>query len=698
MDSEQLNIENLLAYFNSEKGLASLIDGYRRRDQQLRLAEAVMQALENKEFLLAEVGTGVGKTFAYLIPALLWSAYTGERVVVATRTKALQQQVVKKDIPALHRMLELDFRWAEAKGRENYLCWNKYISIITGRKSLDSEESEFVTAILTWAENTGTGDRSELNISSRLVKHWDLLASQRHTCLRDTCSYREKCFRTKMLKRLEQAQIIVANHALLLSDLMIDNQILPEYKVLVIDEAHNFDREAFDKCSCAFAWYEVLETLGQLCSSPSRKEAGLLQRLKGNYPEMTGELDETIIYSDRLRDFTLRFFALLNRLNKAGPNQNHALVLDSQLLEGREFEHLHEAYREWQDLAQLLLSLMRELRGLVAGQNEEIEMNGLVSRLQIQAEAAFYIMEENLGRIDFLHWVEFEDRQAISLAASPVGMSELLYQRLFSKLESVILVSATMTVNRSFSYPIERLGLEPIGDEERLLTVLEDSPFPYEKQACLLVLSDMPPPESRDFAALAARAVLDAAEAAQGATMVLFTSRQQLSDVSLMIRPLLERQGFNLLVQNEDGDFSTLLTRFTTSGKSVLMGLDMFWEGIDLPGELLRCLVIVRLPFRPPNEPYSSACIRDCLLKSRNAFQHFSLPDATVRFKQGVGRLIRSEEDRGIVVVLDPRLITKGYGRVFLTSIPIPKHLAVSREELPGRIREWFASGVVQKP
>lgn len=689
MRIEEYQTQPILQFFQSDDGLASVIDGYKLREQQLRMAEAAIDAFANQEFLLAEVGTGVGKTYAYLIPAILWAGYSGEKVVVATRTKALQEQVAEKDLPAVQKILPFDFAWVQAKGRENLLCWDRYIGVLGGRRTLSQEESEFITAILNWAESTESGDRKELNLPSRLIRHWDLVNAQRRLCRRERCSFREKCFRIKMLKALEQADIIVANHALLLSDLMIDNQILPEYQCLVIDEAHNFDREAFDKCSTVFSWYDTLDLIGFLSSATGKKDA-LLPRIKNAFPETEPKIADAVRICDRLRELSYRFFQRLGALKGRDKNTSHAQVLETRLLESPEFADVYLAYRDWQDQAQLLLGSLQELRGALPGREEELELANTLIALQSVSDAAFNIMEEYLNREAYLHWIEYQDEQAVSLYASQVGMSELLYRRLFDRMATVLMVSATLAVRQSFAYSIERFGLEPIAAQDRLHTLLEYSPFAYERQACLMVIEDMPDPESREFTAAAAAAVLSAVEAAGGATMVLFTSRQQLADLSEMVRPILEKKGYLLLVQNEDGDFNTLISRFRTSDKSVLMGLDTFWEGIDLKGDLLRCLVIVKLPFRPPNEPYSSACIKDCLYKGKNSFHHFSLPDAIVRFKQGVGRLIRSERDHGAVVVLDHRLLSKPYGRSFTGSIPLGNIRSLSCTQLFPALKEWL--------
>ncbi|HWP97525.1 MAG TPA: helicase C-terminal domain-containing protein [Syntrophomonadaceae bacterium] len=690
MDIEQYGPEKIQEYFGSESGLAAFVDGYRVRQEQLHMAQAVMSALINSEFLLTEVGTGVGKSFGYLIPAVLWTLQSGERVVVATRTKALQKQLIEKDLPDLQRLFKTSLVWAEAKGRENYLCWNKYIGILAGRRSLSDEETDFLGAVLSWAENTKSGDRNELSLNSRLARHWSIIGADRQTCQRDLCSFREKCFRLKMLRSLEKASLIVTNHALLLSDRLVNNQILPEYRYLVIDEAHNLDREAFDKFSIRFSHAEMADALNILTTNKGRRENGYLQHIKGYYPNLTEEVNQAVQHVQGAREMTDHFFSQLAKLGSKGANQGYALVLDDRMQESQAFLQMEEQHREWQDQIHLLITHLGELRKQLGGQPEEAEIAGLISIFQGASDNAFRIMEEDRLRSDSLLWIDYHEGRPSSISTATVGTNEMLHNRLFEQMESVVLVSATLTVNGSFEYMIGRLGLEPVEEQQRLNTLLEDSPFPYQKQACLLALSDMPEPESREFSEQVAAALQIILEVMQGRTMVLFTSRQQLVDVSEMLRPVVERQGITLLVQNEDGDFSTLLNRFIELDHTVLMGLDTFWEGIDLRGDLLECLVLVKLPFRPPSEPFSSACMRHCSLKKLNGFQNFTLPDAAVRFKQGSGRLIRSEKDRGVLVVLDPRLWRKQYGKVFTGSIPIKNRLMVKKADLAEQIRNWL--------
>lgn len=249
-----INWENdLPSYFMENSKIKQIIPGYVYREEQVSLSSNIAKAFREAEFLIAEAGTGIGKSYAYLIPAILWSVYEKDKVVVATKTKALQQQIIEKDLPALMEVLGLEFTYAEAKGQENFLCWNKYDQIIAGKIRLEKEEIELVEKVMLWAEQTLTGDRKEIMLENRLLKNWGILSADRQNCRKDACPHQEKCFRLKMIKKLSKADLIITNHSFLLSDIMLENKILPEYEYLIIDEAHSFDREAFDKLSVSFS-------------------------------------------------------------------------------------------------------------------------------------------------------------------------------------------------------------------------------------------------------------------------------------------------------------------------------------------------------------------------------------------------------------------------------------------------------------
>ncbi len=668
------------AYFQPGGPMEKHIAGYRHRDEQVKMAAAVADALTNSEFLVAEVGTGVGKSFAYLLPAILWAKETGEKVVVSTRTRALQEQLTEHDLPDLKAVLGEGFNAVEAKGRENYLCWNQYMSILAGRQVLDNRQQDFITRVLSWAENTEIGDRKELALPGEMMRHWGLLAASRRTCANNLCRYRDKCFRLKMLKRLEKADLIVVNHSLLLSDLMVDNSILPEYHYLIIDEAHTFERESFDKLSAVFSREECREVLKVLYSRERTHERGYVQYLKGRYPNLMPGLNElsTMVY--RCTELLEACFAAI----KPGQAQEeHARVLTHQDFHSEWFNQLVENYSSWQQATNLIIHRLSELKSELAGMDEEMEINAVVQSLREVSEGAFMVMEESVDHPDQIFWIDYHMGQPSALSASSIRIGELLHRRLFSKLESLVMVSATLTIEDSFSYFIEKNGLNCLDDHDRVQTLLQYSPFDYDRQALLLSVADMPDPASPGFSSAVAGTLKDILTVTQGRTMVLFTSRRELREASRALREWAEKEHLCLLVQGEDGEFKRLMELFVQAPNTVLMGLETFWEGVDLKGDVLKTLVMVRLPFRAPGDPFCSAGDRYFKLQRRSSFEGFMLPDAAVRFKQGAGRLIRSESDRGLLIVLDARLQKRSYGRVFKNSIPIKKVVHLKKADLP---------------
>lgn len=672
--------DKIAAYFAPGGRMEQNIKNYRYRDEQVKMARAVADAFYDQEFLVAEVGTGVGKSFAYLIPALLWSIDRGEKVVVSTRTRALQQQLVGNDIPALEAVVKESYRCVEAKGRENYLCWNQYMRIMAGKRSLDEGELAFFEAVLPWAETTDSGDRKELKLPGQLMKHWGLVAANRRSCARELCPYRAKCFRLKMLKRLEKADLIVANHALLLSDLQVDNSILPEYHYLIIDEAHTFERESFDRLSATFSYDECREMLYVLYSREAKYERGYLQHLKSRYPAQTANISELTEMVKRCQGFLEACFAAVKPPNT---QDDRARVFEYEDFESDWFAEAVQNYVAWQDSVNLLIHRLAQLKTeLVAEEDEEMELAGLIQTIREGSENAFMVMDEGVARTDTICWIQYGNGKPSSLSSSSILIGELLHRKLYSKLKSLIMVSATLTIEDSFDYFIEKVGLNHLNDSERVKTLLEHSPFDYDSQALLLSIADMPDPTAPGFGAAVSVALKDILMATKGRTMVLFTSRKELQRASQDLREWSAAQDLCLLVQDEDGEFKNLIESFVKTPNTVLMGLETFWEGIDLKGRVLQTLVMVRLPFRSPAEPFCSAGDRYYRLQNRSSFKSFMLPDAAVRFKQGAGRLIRSENDYGLFIVLDARLESRPYGRVFKNSIPIKKVLSIKRAEL----------------
>lgn len=684
-----IDIQKVTEILGPDGEMERFMPGFRFRAEQLRIAEAVCRNFENDEFLIAEAGTGVGKTFAYLVPAFLFAAASCEKVVISTRTKALQQQIIDRDIPQLVQVLKIPIKVAEAKGRENFLCWNKYINILAGKKHLDSNEIKFIEGILKWAEATKSGDRKELNLSSELMRYWPIVSADRYTCLKEQCRYHDKCFRIKMIRNLEKADIIISNHALLLSDTLLDNSILPEYKYLIIDEAHALAKESFDKMALRFSENNIEDYLKKLYYRDGFIQKGYLFYVRSNYPQFKEHINEIQQLIERELKLVQDFFAQLNFIKKKSEKTSNNLTLDENDLESGSMQNAMEIYWEWHSNNQLLLM---KLKALSEELDDEIflEINSIILLLQESEEAAFKILEENFAKQETINWLEYDGDQVNSIASADINVGERLYQNLYCKLKSLVMISATLTIEDSFDDFIKRNGLSYLAEEERLTTLIEYSPFNYNTQAAMFIIEDMPEPTHKDFGLSVLNLLGDILSCINGNTMILFTSRQQLLAASSYLRPLSSALGLELIVQYEDGEFANLINKFKTKSNSVLMGVETFWEGVDFKGNLLNLLIIVKLPFRSPTEPYCHAWEKYYRLKGMNSFKHFMLPDAAVRFKQGAGRLIRSETDRGAVIVLDVRLITKKYGQIFCHSIPFGNINKVKKQEIKDCIYPWI--------
>lgn len=663
--------------------------GFTFRQEQLKIALGIGSAFNEEAFMVAEAGTGVGKTFAYLIPAVLWARQNQQKVVVSTRTKALQQQIIEHDLPNLVEIMDGQIKFAEARGRENYLCWNKYLLILAGKKRLTEPEQDFIQAVLYWAESTRTGDRQELTLSGEQMKSWPILAADRNSCLKDKCRYHDKCFRLKMIRNLDKADIVVVNHALLLSDTMVDNSILPTYENLIIDEAHTFIKESFDSLSFHFGLYETHLNLGILHEKVNKGSRGYLLHLKARYPHLSALITEASHFTDRAVALTGEFFQQLSKTAVYGDQYNYHHVITLRDQEQKAFMQAIDSYVDWQYNINLVLERLHSIEKKLTGE-EEPEIAAVINSLQEISDASYLIMEEHLTRDDGICWIEYERGKAVAICSSPIYTGDTLNERLYARLKTLVMVSATMTVDNSFENFISRSGLKPFQQQGRLHTLLENSPFDYNKQAALYIAKDMPDPGHHLFNRQLAQVLKEILVPVGGKTMVLFTARKQMEEIAEILRPYLEDNKLKLLVQNQDGEFGALMDSFTKDERTILMGLETFWEGIDLKGDLLKCLVIVKLPFRSPSDPYCTAWDKYYQLQRKSGFQYFMLPDAAIRLKQGVGRLIRSEQDRGAVVILDPRLLNKKYGQVLCNSLPIKNITAVPACDLPGHIKTWL--------
>lgn len=682
---------------------------YEYRPQQLQMLAAVSRSFNRGEHLLVEAGTGTGKSLGYLIPAIFWSVQNGEKVVVSTHTLNLQEQLWEKDLPALREVLDLDFRAALAKGRGNYLCLRRFEEARKEVHLLEPEERIFHSRLLTWLSRTQTGDRAELNLYGTAEEYWWKVRAESDSCPGSKCRWhRDACFVQRARRNALAADIVIANHSLLLTDLRTDNQVLPAYQHLVIDEAHHLEDVAMNHLGREVNQRELERILTALHrGARGRGSPGLLSRLLRQGIGVGGALENATTVAYEALQATGQLFTLLSGLVAEDTSREEEDL-------GRVTVRLRPSHRRgrlWSAVEGAggnLFSRLRNLAGILSQGEKELmdsnheipEVDSLLLDLQrfagnlsTAAEDLDFILRG--GDEHHVCWMELPRGEGGSgcLRATPVTVAESLRQMLFAPLYNVVLTSATLSVGDSFEHMVEKLGITD--SRGRPSTLALESPFDFSRQALLCLPDDLPNPREvpeEVFAASAAEFIGQLATMLGGRTLVLFTSHRLLRGVYNRLRPALEEAGLCTLAQGIDGSRSRLVEEFRDKGGSVLLGSSSFWEGVDIPGEGLSCVVIVRLPFLPPGLPVVEARMEFLERQGLSSFYHLSLPEAVLRFRQGFGRLIRRSGDRGAVVVLDQRLTSPRYkyGEIFIRSLPSPAIFRGPSGKVLARIKEWL--------
>lgn len=639
--------------------IARRLPGYELRPQQLEMARAVHAAFQNREHLLVEAGTGVGKSFAYLVPAILASTAEGDRrrVIISTHTINLQEQLVNKDIPFLQSVLPIEFTAVLAKGRSNYVSLRRLHVAHESKKELfrTPQELEQLEQLYRWASETTDGSLSDLSFTP-LPQVWSEVRSESDNCMGSSCPFYDECFYYRARRRLVNANIIVANHALFFVDLGLRQTgaaVLPSYDSVVLDEAHTVEEVASRHFGSEISSGQFDYNLRRLYNP--RGDKGLLKLLPRQETEILKSAVKQAL--SKLDGFLVQLEQWLEKNAEQSGRVRQPPRIATDLPE---------------ELVRLAVAVRQALRNSETRlpKEKEQELEATADRLVALADGLRAWL--NQTEVDHVYWVETESKARslrIKLCSAPIDTGPTLRTLLFDEVDSAILTSATLCVGKgNFDFIKSRLGLS---DHPRCRELQLGSPFRYDEQVTLYIVEDMPEPNDRErYEPALARALRVYLKRTQGHALVLFTSYQTMQSVARQLRRWLKNQGLRLLVQGENMPRWKLLETFKSTPNAVLFGTESFWQGIDVPGPALQNVIITRLPFRVPDHPLIQARIEHILELGGNPFLEYQVPEAILRFKQGFGRLIRTKTDRGIIVILDSRVLTRSYGRLFLDSLP----------------------------
>ncbi len=703
-----LDADEIAAVLDSHGKLSHIMPEFEARLSQVEMAHDVTEIISDGGILVAEAGTGVGKSFAYLIPALAWAIGNSEPVVISTATINLQQQIYKKDFPIVSSLFKKPAKAVVVKGRGNYLCKRRLYAAIE-EDALFSDSSMKLREILEWDNGGGSGDKSDLALPDD-DPIWSRVCSESDYCLSLHCPYHDKCHVIHIRLEAASAQLIIANHHVLLADLEakriregIINTVLPSYQALVIDEAHALEASATSLFSETFSKRSIQRLLLRLSRHKKRIQVGILASLS-----KLPDIPSMLIDAARLQlENTESSADAFNAVAATCFLENESSVLVKNL-SGLNRTMFLSALQNLEKEIALLVTRLGEISEAIAQELEDeesvIELRITLRSLEEMAAllAQFIKPESEPGSIFWLQVDKKNPKDPIVIcSATPLDVAPILSERLFEKIRSCICTSATLTINGSFQWWRSRVGLLERGISEtrlleagqsksnrdlknrlsgqtlernsiqnpRILQKNYPSPFPYSKNAMLAIDTEATPPDSPEFQAYLNTAVAKLLKASRGRALVLFTSHKALRDTYNAVSPLLEQEGVLALRQGQKDRYSLLRT-FVNDISSVLFATESFWEGVDAPGETLSLVIITRLPFRVPTDPIQSSRAAAIDARGGNSFAEMSIPEAVILFKQGFGRLIRHSQDRGVVAVLDVRILKKAYGSLFISSLP----------------------------
>jgi ATP-dependent DNA helicase DinG len=694
---EYLDPDRLAAALESGGAIARRLGRFEPRESQLDLLRLAARAFNEDLIIAAEAGTGVGKSFAYLVPAMAWAAANRERVIVSTATINLQQQLYEKDIPLVLQAMRRKVKAVLIKGRSNYLCLRR-LNDALAEPDLFADDAEALSRLAAWSETTPNGSKSDLPfLPDEAV--WSRVCSEADLCLGMRCPHRDACFFLKLKREAADAGVIVVNHHLLFADLAARRSgagyeatvVLPPYARVILDESHTVEEAATAYFSDELGRFGILRQAARLYRRRGARTGGLIWRL-ATLADEVGAPAAVAEAVDAVKDS-------LDKVDAAGLKLTESdnavrLIPDAKEARSRDLLPALEALRlTLMAVIQTVRALLDKLKDTASDDAAYFEAKAVIRRMEAAASVCsrFLDFDAQDGEI---YWLERQRGQRnepwIRLCITPLFVDAVLREALFEPSRTVICTSATLTVADSFQFWLAKTGLAGLA-ERGVLAERFPSPFPYRSAVLLACPNDCPAPDEEGYADFVNDAVPRLIQIVGGSALVLFTAYEALRSAYAQAKPILEAVGIKCLKQGDD-DRTRLLNAFRADVSSVLFATDSFWEGVDAPGETLRLVLICRLPFRSPGDPVPSARREALAKRGGNPFMELTVPDAVMKFKQGFGRLMRRTSDYGAVVVLDSRVLKKRYGELFIASLPETRRCFGPFAEVSAELERFFYS------
>lgn len=696
---EEIDIEN---YFAKDGILAKEIKGFEYREEQEEMAQYIQDAINEDRKIIVEAGTGTGKTLAYLIPSIKWAVINKKKVIIATNTINLQEQLLLKDIPLAKSIIKDEFSYVLVKGRNNYVCKRLFNELVLG-KSIDietfsMEAREQIEYILKWGNKTKTGDKAELAFEV-YPDVWELVQSTTELCLGKKCPYRKECFYMKTRMEKMEADILISNHHVFFADLNVraetdfDSEylILPRYDMVIFDEAHNVESVARSYFSVEVSKISFTRLLNRIYQKKNKrkKEKSALIRVEDTVDEKNLEDSEQYIYLlntlkeeiSILQNIGDEYFDEIRKIYETNTEAPIKKTLNNfEMTKSRFLENLREKKDIFQSKLADFLNLMMSFNNVIDEEKDKnpevINFNNHLKMFKAYIDSFKFI--NSFEDDNYIYWLDINSKRTnVILTATPLNIAQKLSTVLFDNLDRLVFASATIVVNGNFDYFKKSLGL----DEEDCIEAIIKSPFDYDEQMSVYIPSDIQDSENINaFVSDASKFILNILLKTDGKAFILFTSYTMLNQIYYSISKKLKDKGFEVFLHG-DKPRSQIIKEFKEAENPILFGTTSFWEGVDVQGENLSNVIITKLPFLVPTDPVVSAISKKIEEDGGNSFMDFQLPEAIIKFKQGVGRLIRKKTDSGNIFILDNRILKKRYGSLFINALPSQKNIKILEKD-----------------